>query len=46
MKVGPDPKLFDDGEGYTELKPSEVERKLLEMQKNAVPDPKGSRKPE
>jgi hypothetical protein len=29
----PDPKLFVDGAGYTEAKPSEVESKLLEVQR-------------
>jgi hypothetical protein len=28
----PDPNLFDDGIGYTEAKPAEINRKLLEIQ--------------
>ena len=35
----PDAKLFDDGAGYTEAKPSEVQRKLLELQGIPVDDP-------
>jgi hypothetical protein len=34
----PDPKLFDDGAGYTEAKPSEIQRKLREIQGIPVDD--------
>jgi TonB family protein len=42
----PDPKLFDDGAGYTEATLSEIERKLLEVQGTAMQDASGSQKAE
>jgi hypothetical protein len=42
----PDPKLFDDGADYTEAKPSEVQRKLLEIQGIPVDDATWSQKAE
>ena len=34
----PDAKLFDDGAGYTEAKPSDIEKKLQEIESNRVDD--------
>jgi hypothetical protein len=40
----PDPKLFDDGAGYAEVKPSEIERKIREILGNPLDQAGGNQK--